>query len=642
MKRATLIFIHIGFLIVAAWTGFGCSSGDANNKSGNEYDVQSPDGSGAGNESWTVLVYMVADNDLESFALQDLNEMMDVSSSENLNIIVQCDRAEGYDRNGVGPMSNWVSTKRLEVTQDSMSEVSDLGERNMGLAPTLEDFIEWGITQYPADRYFLVLWNHGASWPGFGSDRSGGSDGMLSLAALRKGISDGLQRTSLSRFDIIGFDACLMATYETAVTLKDLGLYLLASEELEPGHGWDYFSLQSVHDNPSLDPENLGMKMLDGYMSQAIDLEQDQAVTLSLVKLEDMHVLTQAVDQLSNIVVNNLESSELAVIKARQDVQEFGKQSQKELSMNMVDLGDFAERLSNIPLFTNASQAVSTALKSVVVKSVKGSEIAHAQGLAIYLPSHSQYYNPSYDSVAGIEPWRTAIKSVLAEMSKDTNGPVFTNPNKQAVVDFPTAGGFLISGQLDLSSAEDLASSYLLYGIATDETAQTQYILGSNPAQTDSSGLVAGFWDGSALTLSQGGLQALGFLNLESTEEGAAALVTVPFAYTRPGLTQYELVFWLVVVDIDTGDSIQDTFYLYSDGFVGELFPQPGGALYPLVIQIDHSGEQFVISSTEGFDPMLEIEPDLETLNTGAISVLYLIAEDYAENSDNVWALQEL
>src|SRR5262245_56016982 len=56
-------------------------------------DTRSHSASGS---SWTLLVYMVADNNLEPFALQDIAEMADVGSSQNLNIIVQIDRAEAY------------------------------------------------------------------------------------------------------------------------------------------------------------------------------------------------------------------------------------------------------------------------------------------------------------------------------------------------------------------------------------------------------------------------------------------------------------------------------------------------------------------------------------------------------------------
>jgi hypothetical protein len=48
------------------------------------------------------------------------------------------------------------------------------------------------------------------------------------------------------KLDIIGFDACLMAMYEVGSTLAPYGHHLLASELLEPGHGWDYAALAGI------------------------------------------------------------------------------------------------------------------------------------------------------------------------------------------------------------------------------------------------------------------------------------------------------------------------------------------------------------------------------------------------------------
>jgi hypothetical protein len=45
------------------------------------------------------------------------------------------------------------------------------------------------------------------------------------------------------KIDILGFDACLMSMYEIGAVLAPYANYLLASELLEPGTGWDYSSL---------------------------------------------------------------------------------------------------------------------------------------------------------------------------------------------------------------------------------------------------------------------------------------------------------------------------------------------------------------------------------------------------------------
>src|SRR5262249_45293853 len=150
--------------------GVACAAGcSGDGGDGGGVDPPPPPEHGA---SWTVLVYMVADNNLEPFGLTDLEEMSKVGSGAGFDIVVQADRAAGYVSDPVLNLGDWQGTKRLHVGSGRLEEVSDIGEANMGDPATLADFIEWGIAQYPADRYALVLWDHGGAWPGFGGDES--------------------------------------------------------------------------------------------------------------------------------------------------------------------------------------------------------------------------------------------------------------------------------------------------------------------------------------------------------------------------------------------------------------------------------------------------------------------------------------
>ena len=127
----------------------------------------------------------------------------------------------------------------------------------MGTAEQLAAFVELGLTQFPADRYALSIWDHGGGWTGIGPDETDGHD-VLDLADITSGLEQGLAAAGVERLDLLGFDACLMATYEVASALAPYADHLLASEELEPGHGWDYRSLQVLADDPSTDAATLG------------------------------------------------------------------------------------------------------------------------------------------------------------------------------------------------------------------------------------------------------------------------------------------------------------------------------------------------------------------------------------------------
>ncbi|MBU1914523.1 MAG: hypothetical protein KJ563_04945, partial [Candidatus Thermoplasmatota archaeon] len=116
--------------------------------------------------TWTFMVYMDGDNDLERVAILDFLEMAAVGSTPNVNIVVEFDRSRFYDTS----YGNWNTTKRFLVTSGmtptAANASSDIGEVNMGNASTLVDFIDWGVTAYPANNYALVLWDHGGGWSG--------------------------------------------------------------------------------------------------------------------------------------------------------------------------------------------------------------------------------------------------------------------------------------------------------------------------------------------------------------------------------------------------------------------------------------------------------------------------------------------
>ena len=105
---------------------------------------------------WTFMVYLDGDNNIEGDAIADFLEMAEVGSTTDLNIIVQLDLLGGPN------------TRRFRVTQGmAPSEVDALepiGEANMGDPQTLVDFVQWAATNYPAERYALVLWDHGGGW----------------------------------------------------------------------------------------------------------------------------------------------------------------------------------------------------------------------------------------------------------------------------------------------------------------------------------------------------------------------------------------------------------------------------------------------------------------------------------------------
>jgi hypothetical protein len=117
---------------------------------------------------WTILVYMNGANDLEEYGSLNINQMETVGSTNEVNMVVQFKRiANRYDSSN----GDWSNTRRYVVARDSNfsnvnadSLISERDNVDMGQAQTLQEFVRWGVETFPADRYAIVLWNHGAGW----------------------------------------------------------------------------------------------------------------------------------------------------------------------------------------------------------------------------------------------------------------------------------------------------------------------------------------------------------------------------------------------------------------------------------------------------------------------------------------------
>ena len=168
---------------------------------------------------WTVLVYMAADNNLEGAALADLVEMGSATGTE---FVVLLDRAPGYSSGDILGLGDFTDTVMLDVVDGEATLLDTPGELNMGEPAVLEEFVSYGLQNHPNDKTGLVIWDHGGSWKGAAWDETSGDDN-LTVAEISTAVSGGLTAGGAEKLDMIGFDACLMATYEVASAVASVG-----------------------------------------------------------------------------------------------------------------------------------------------------------------------------------------------------------------------------------------------------------------------------------------------------------------------------------------------------------------------------------------------------------------------------------
>ncbi|MEQ9032254.1 MAG: pre-peptidase C-terminal domain-containing protein [Aggregatilineales bacterium] len=351
---------------------------------------------------WTVMIYMAADNNLEYFALQDLNEMEIVGSvPDEVNIVVQVDRAAGYDTRD----DDWSDTRRYYVTSDGGSPydpditstlIESLGETNTGNPDVLRNFGTWAIQNYPAKHYALVIWDHGGSWTGIASDESADYD-ELTMLELENALKQITQETGITTLDILGFDACLMGGFEVYSAIAPYGSYAVASEELIPGDGWDYlFSLQDLVDNPQMTPETFGRAIVDNFYSYYENEDLYDTYNLSLIDLGQIDALGEVLGAFSNIIEDAPESVQ-TIARTRNEALVYGGFDQPLYAdiWSATDLFQFMQLVvdqSDNETLVEKAQNVIDIRDDVVLYHRTAETLASSTGMSIFFPRNQIIY----------------------------------------------------------------------------------------------------------------------------------------------------------------------------------------------------------------------------------------------------------
>jgi hypothetical protein len=590
--------------------------------------------------SWTVLTYEIADTDLEPFMMTDVDEMGEVGSQQNLSIVSLVDRADGYTDEPVLGIDDWVGGKLLEITPGGADELDDLGDINTGDPKLLADFITRGITDYPADNYALIVSDHGASWPGVGGDESSDQDG-LSLAEIGDGIAAGLAGAGLGKLDLLGFDACLMATYEVASALAPLADRMLASQELEPGHGWDYTALQAAADGATVD--ELGSSLIKGFEAQAADEETGSEITLSLVDLTRMSTVDDALSTLSSQLVERAASVSPVVGRTLASTLGFGKSPDPDQDSFMTDLGMLAGEIGVGALdVSDAADDLVRAINDVVIDKVDGQATRGATGLSIYFPPTAGNYWTAYDELGVGGGWRQFLANYYGEGAAipSEQKPQFTVGSAETYFD---EEGVNITASFDLAAADNLSSSHVRYGIVESD-GSISYI-GEEPAEIsdDGTGTALGSFDLTQFTITDGEDTASTYLQLTTADDGSFVNFDVPMAYYAPGDDAAQDALLSIVFDGESGDITSETYYSYNEasGTYGELYTEADGVIVPQVLNVASDGtEQWVFTSDSGlYADLPSLEYDLADLPSGTELYLELWVTDFGGNTDMVSAV---
>lgn len=374
---------------------------------------------------WTILIFMNGKNDLEPFAIEDFAEIARVGSTDKVSFVVQMGRplarpraqaayADYYD--------GWSGARRFLVTRDQTpadgQEVEIVGgyEIDMGAPETLEAFLKWGKARYPAKRYAVVIWNHGQGYRLMATDpanrvmrvetnREKADDPVPTHRAISHDADTGniiynadVRATLDAAFDgelkLIGFDACLMAMLETAYELKELAPLMVASEELEPGEGWNYTPLaQAITAAPASDEAALAAMIVQSYRDTYRD---NGETTLSTLRSDRIAAVASELSILADLLLADRKALFPLIKNARAQRTAYNN-PRNPVSIDLIGFMDAleAELVARAPASPALAQArrVRDAARDAVVESYASArrvdtaqERYGSHGIAVYFP----------------------------------------------------------------------------------------------------------------------------------------------------------------------------------------------------------------------------------------------------------------
>lgn len=543
MKRKLLIISLIFGLIIPILTGCSGSSGESRSNSYDSPEVsayqdvfytawpsdlkatlQKEAGTVQSKKPYTVMMYMNG-SDLESdgsgCASDDIQEMLDSDfDPDKVNVVIYCGGTKDWvsdtvdwseesgDKATLPDETSAIYTIVKENGSNKLKTVNyDISESNGGKqllmmdGGTLAGFIDYAKDQFPADKYSLVFWNHGSgSLIGYGYDELiDEEDARTSMNLLT--IQNALNHAG-TPLDFVGFDTCLMGNLETALAVKNVTGTLVASQELEPGDGWNYTWLKALSDNTSQDAHSIGKAIVDSFNSFYKENVSSTGSSLSVTDVSKIDGVLSSLSTLMNTCTGDLAAGGFnTVAQARDKTETFGSSDTKSDKYEyMTDIGDIAKELS--ALHPAEAQAVESALKQTVVYSKttdydSEKERKNVNGLSVYYPyaydndeekarfnamktlgigdGYINYINSFSDVFYGgngnaqiVEQTQQVVNN--AQLQEDATGDIYIQLTPQEIAN-AKAISFNVWQAVDEKGMEDYYFSYLTdYNVDIDQS----------------------------------------------------------------------------------------------------------------------------------------------------------------------------
>lgn len=598
---------------------------------------------------WTFMVFMNADNNLEELSICDVNSMELAGSSGSINIIIQLDRvswndlynkmfnsaiqqgASEYEADRVATdyanqiddttNGNWSTCKRFYITKDSdvcgihSIELQELGEVNMGAVDVLQDFASWGVENYPAEKFSIVLWNHGDAWRTCSNDDNDGStspkEDALNAIKVHQALDNAIEEINGTlgigdfKFDLIMYVMCLMGSVEMHYQIADLAKICVASEELitfKTGTDLDivgsvpfYRIISTLLEEPNITERQLGIEIAD-HFRDIRDLWSEsssnfQDYTISVVDLEKLSSFITEFADLISAMQSTIVSDWFRYGEAREKsdwyCQDFDER-------NLIDLRDFALKLSQITndgsvktKATTVANSLSENSEGVIIKNYVGARHVNSYGLSIYFPSANAYYdyNSLYESLSFANSgWPELLQAYFHQQASYQQQPSIQN--------LVVSGYGPFNLQADIIGDHIVETNFVINYLIDDK----YYLLNSIPILSwpeNNTRIEVPGWNGGIIMVTDGWNNEVAHLNRFSSDPGLEKFYSLNALYYINGISGS--IFSTLVFDIETGYFLGAVLYVpivVDDqlSFVAQYWqPLIGDRIQPLIPYYDYT-----------------------------------------------------
>lgn len=369
---------------------------------------------------WTVLLYIQAKNNLHQSATENLSQIAKIGSTEKVQIIAQWHQ----------PGQAGVWRYKIDPNNIKLESVSEKACQEH-TADELVNFVRWGVQNHPAEKYALVLWNHGIgildpNWghpirmlqnplemscnqrlqmegviettffEGFSPEQRGilfdetrrvymnNQELVKAFTTIKNDVLGG------QKLDVIGMDACYMQMAEVAYQLHPFGKYLIASQDVELAQGWNYPALiTQLVQNPSWDALQLAQSVVDTY--ELLYKGRTNLFTQSALRLDLLHDIKENIHAVAMQLIDCFErypkETRALIRQARNKCQQFSMQTYidlhsfyTEMHKQLASSGSFAKNLH-----TTVTHGMSL-MQNCVVANTASAYFGRARGISIYFP----------------------------------------------------------------------------------------------------------------------------------------------------------------------------------------------------------------------------------------------------------------